>query len=106
MVGVEDINLSGNCIGVKGVTSLCILFSNPTCKIKSLNVSNNNIADHLLASIIKSINKVPLTFLKLSQNHGNRKMCIQLKTLIKHNHLIDLDLSWNKIDSVSAFHLI
>lgn len=76
MIGVEDINLAGNEIGERGTASLNILCLNPHCNIKTLNISNNSLADNLLARLIKSMNKLPLNSLDISQNHANRKTCL------------------------------
>lgn len=60
MIGVENINLSGNAIGAVGIASFASLFSDPSCNIKNLNLSNNNLSDHLISSLVKSIHKYPL----------------------------------------------
>lgn len=103
---VDCVNLSGNSIGGEGIHSLVNLFRSPTCKIRTLDISNNKLTDSALSLLIKGIGTFPLASLNISRNQPNRKTSMQLKMLLKQNNLKYLNVGWGGLDSVSSCYII
>ena len=103
--GLYHLDLSGNYIGTTGIISLSGILKNTN--IKNLKLSDNGIDSKGAAALVDILNSVSGTIRTLEFNLNNvglyaRSFGVGLRKCI---HLVELDLSYNKINSQGISHL-
>ncbi|KAG9279158.1 NACHT, LRR and PYD domains-containing protein 12-like [Astyanax mexicanus] len=108
------LDLSNNKLCDSGIEQLSKGLSSSTCKLKELSLteldlSNNNLQDSGVKNLCKGLSNplCKLEILRLKNSEITEKGCAALSSALESNpsHLIELDLSGNKLGNLGVEHL-